>query len=51
MALRLAYVSDHRRPLAELSPGDYGVVAKVAHHDPQRVDRLLALGVAPGAPS
>jgi Fe2+ transport system protein FeoA len=49
-SLRLAYVSNHRRSLAELNPGDCGVVARVAHHDPQRVDRLLALGVMPGAP-
>ena len=48
-SLHLAYVSDRRRPLAELSPGDRGVVARLAHPDRHRVDRLHALGVTPGA--
>ena len=48
-SLRLAYVSNHRRPLSDLNPGERGIVARVAHHNDQRVDRLLALGVTPGA--
>ena len=48
-SLRLAYVSKHRRPLADLQPGDRGVVAGLDHQDAPRAHRLLALGVTPGA--
>jgi Fe2+ transport system protein FeoA len=47
--LRLAYVSDHRRRLVDLNPGDRGVVARLSHQDHRRTDRLQALGVTPGA--
>ena len=48
-SLRLAFASKHRQPLSELKPGERGVVARVASHDGHRVDRLVALGVTPGA--
>lgn len=37
------------RPLSRLSPGTRGVVARVERDDTERTDRLLALGVTPGA--
>jgi len=49
-SLRLAFASSHRRPLSDLRPGDRGTVALVTHANDARVDRLLALGVTPGAP-
>jgi Fe2+ transport system protein FeoA len=45
----LAYVSNHRRPLTDLQPGDRGVVAALDDRDASRADRLLALGVTRGA--
>ena len=48
-SLRLAYVSNHRRPLSDLQPGDRGVVAGLDHPDAPRADRLRALGVTKGA--
>ena len=48
-SLRLAYVSNHRRPLSDLQPGDRGVVAGLDDRDAARADRLLALGVTRGA--
>jgi len=48
-SLRLAFASNHRRLLSELRPGDHATVARVAHECGGRVDRLLALGVTPGA--
>jgi Fe2+ transport system protein FeoA len=43
--------SDGARPLAALAPGQSGTVHHVAahHRDRERVDRLHALGVTPGA--
>ena len=46
---RLAFSSSGVRTLATLAAGAKGVVAGVEDADPQRVDRLLALGVTPGA--
>jgi DtxR family Mn-dependent transcriptional regulator len=41
--------SEHLVTLAELVPGERGIVARVAHHVTDRFDRLFALGVTPGA--
>jgi Fe2+ transport system protein FeoA len=49
-SLRLAYVSDHRRPLSELQPGDHGVVAWLSTDDAPLKGRLFALGITRGAP-
>ncbi len=46
---RLAFSSDGVRPLSALRSGAYGVVVEVQPHNGDRVDRLLALGVTPGA--
>jgi len=48
-SLRLAYVSNHRRPLSDMRPGERGVVAALDDRDASRADRLLALGVTRGA--
>jgi ferrous iron transport protein A len=37
------------RPLSSLREGEHGVVAEVRAHPSGRADRLLALGVTPGA--
>ena len=42
--------SEVGRPLSSLLPGEHGVVQRVASHHGDRVDRLVALGVTPGAP-
>ena len=41
--------SDGVKSLAALEPGESGTVHHVAAHRGGRVDRLLALGVTPGA--
>ena len=41
--------SDGTRPLATLAAGDSGTVHRLAGHREDRLDRLLALGVTPGA--
>ena len=41
--------SDGVKSLAALEPGESGTVDHVAAHRGHRVDRLLALGVTPGA--
>lgn len=47
--MRLAFSSDSgTRPLSSLTAGDRGVVVDVRGR-PARADRLLALGVTPGA--
>jgi Fe2+ transport system protein FeoA len=46
---RLAFSSDGVRPLASLSPGSRCMIVEVLHGNGHRTDRLLALGVAPGA--
>jgi Fe2+ transport system protein FeoA len=48
-SMRLAFSSD-RRPLSSLREGERGVVVEVRAHESGRADRLLALGVTPGAP-
>lgn len=41
--------SDGARPLAALAAGDTGTVHHLVGHPDDRVERLLALGVTPGA--
>jgi DtxR family Mn-dependent transcriptional regulator len=48
--VRLAFSSDGVRPLSELSVGATGTIVDVRPTNGDRVDRLLALGVTPGAP-
>jgi len=45
----LAFSSSALRPLTALSEGDRAVVVDVRAHQSGRADRLLALGVTPGA--
>ncbi len=45
----LAFSSDGVKTLAALPVGARGTIADVSRRDPQRMDRLLALGVTPGA--
>lgn len=45
----LAFSSDGVRSLAALAAGSRCVIVDVAHGDGHRMDRLLALGVTPGA--
>jgi len=40
---------DAARPLSSLKVGTTGVVARVTHDNVARADRLIALGVTPGA--
>ena len=47
-SVRLAFSSD-RRPVSTLAEGARGVVIEVRAHVEGRADRLLALGVTPGA--
>jgi DtxR family Mn-dependent transcriptional regulator len=46
---RLVFSSDGVRPLSALAPGARGTVVEVRSPDSGRVDRLVALGVTPGA--
>ena len=48
-SITLAFSSNHTTPLAALRAGIRGVVVEVRAADPGRVDRLLGLGVTPGA--
>ena len=48
-SMRLAFSSDGPRPLTSLAVDERGVVVEVCAHESGRVDRLLALGVTPGA--
>jgi DtxR family Mn-dependent transcriptional regulator len=48
-SMHLVFSSSGLRPLARLREGERGVVAEVRAHQAARVDRLLALGVTPGA--
>lgn len=48
-SVRLAFSSDGTRPLSALREGARGVVVEVRAHAAGRADRLLALGVTPGA--
>jgi len=47
-SVHLAFSSD-RRPVSALREGTRGVVVEVRAHAEGRTDRLLALGVTPGA--
>lgn len=48
-SLHLVSGSNIARPLSSLTPGARGVVEYLQSHCGERVDRLLALGVTPGA--
>jgi Fe2+ transport system protein FeoA len=48
-SITLAFSSKRTMPLAALRAGACGVVVEVRAADGGRVDRLLALGVTPGA--
>ena len=47
--MRLRSGSNAARALSTLAPGDRGTVDHVGAHRSERVDRLLAMGVTPGA--
>ena len=49
-SMRLAFSSDGTRPLSMIRTGVRGIVVDVRHDSAGRADRLLALGVTPGAP-
>jgi len=49
-SMRLAFSSDGVRPLSSLAANERGVVVDVRAEESGRADRLLALGVTPGAP-
>ena len=48
-SITLAFSSNGLLPLSELRPGIRGVVLEVRADDRGRADRLLGLGVTPGA--
>ena len=48
-SMRLAFSSNGVRPLAALAEGQSGVIVEVRAEVGGRADRLLALGVTPGA--
>jgi len=48
-SMRLAFSSDRLRPLSSLAVDEHAVVADVHAHGALRAERLLALGVTPGA--
>ena len=48
-SITLAFSSNRTGPLSELRPGFRGVVLEVRASDSGRADRLLGLGVTPGA--
>jgi len=47
--MRLVSSSEQGRPLSSLREGTRGVIVEVRSADAGRADRLLALGVTPGA--
>ena len=47
--MRLAFASNGIRSLSSLEAGECGEVLEVRAHSSGRTDRLLALGVTPGA--
>lgn len=47
---RLVFSSSGARALSSLAVGTRGVIAEVRAHQGERVERLLSLGVTPGAP-
>ncbi len=48
-SMRVAFSSDRLRPLSSLAVDERAIVADVHAHQVGRVERLLALGVTPGA--
>jgi DtxR family Mn-dependent transcriptional regulator len=48
-SITLAFSSSHGKALADLPEGSRGVIVSVGGADAGRADRLLALGVTPGA--
>jgi DtxR family Mn-dependent transcriptional regulator len=48
-SVRLAFSSDGVRSLSSLPEGTHGSIVEVRSHAGTRADRLLALGVTPGA--
>jgi len=48
-SITLAFDSKRTMPLSELRAGSHGVVVDVRAGDSGRADRLLGLGVTPGA--
>jgi Fe2+ transport system protein FeoA len=48
-SISLAFSSNGATTLAEMPEGSRGVIVSVRGADPGRIDRLLALGVTPGA--
>lgn len=47
---RVAFSSDGVHPLSSLAPGARATIADVRGPSRERTDRLLAMGVTPGAP-
>jgi Fe2+ transport system protein FeoA len=47
--MRLRFGFNAARPLSALAPGERGIVDHVVAHRRERADRLLAMGVTPGA--
>jgi len=48
-SMRVAFSSDRLRPLSSLAVDERAIVADVHAHQAGRTERLLALGVTPGA--
>ena len=48
-SMHLISASDGAKPLSALLPGERGVVERVSPDRADRLERLLALGVTPGA--
>ena len=48
-SMRVVFSSDRPRPLSSLAVDERAVVADVHAHEAGRAERLLALGVTPGA--
>ena len=48
-SVRLVFTSNGVRPLSSLAEGAHGVIVEVRPDPKGRMDRLLALGVTPGA--
>jgi Fe2+ transport system protein FeoA len=48
-SVRLAFSSSGACPLSSMAEGARGVIVEVHAHDQGRADRLLSLGVTPGA--
>jgi len=49
-SMHLAFNSRERRKLSDLAPDEHGVVIDLDLRNVDRMNRLLALGVTPGAP-